>query len=158
MKIGYKILVCFLLVIEIISLLFIKLQQNCINTWKKTAEKNQGLFMLMNQWARIKQEGNGLEAYFIKNNYKRIAVYGMSYVGVRFVKELKDSEVEIVYGIDKNADNIHSEIKMVTMDDELLSVDAVIVTLLAEFDEVCSLLEKKVNCPIIAIEDIVNEI
>ena len=157
MKNKYRFIICILLGIEIISIYIMILQQNGIKTWKKSAEKNLGLFMLMNQWTRIKQEGKSLETYFINNNYRRIAVYGMSYIGLRFVREIKDSEIEIAYGIDKRASVMSSGMKLFTVENDLPDVDAVVVTLLAEFDEVYEAISNKVSCPIIAIEDIINE-
>lgn len=153
-----KIQIIFLLVIGIISFLIIRLQQKCINSWKTAAAKNRALYMLMERWTNIKQEGKNLQTYFIKNKYNKIAIYGMGDVGLRLRKELKHSEVEVLYGIDRNAGNIHSDIKIITIDDDLSVVDAVVVTFMDGFDEVFDVLSKKINCPIVAIEDILNEI
>ena len=79
-------------------------------------------------------------------------------MGKRLVKELKRTEIEVVYGIDRNAADIFSEIELVTMDDDLEDVDAVVVTLVDEYDTVCDILSQKVKCPVIAIEDIINEV
>lgn len=38
----------------------IKMQQDCINRWKEQADKNNALFLLMNQWVNIKLEGKKL--------------------------------------------------------------------------------------------------
>lgn len=153
---GYVLI--FLLGIGIASTFLLELQQKCINRWKEIAEKNRGLFLLMSEWVKVKQEGKKLEEYFEKNNLKRIAIYGMSNVGIRLAKELKDSEIEVVYGIDRNAANIYSEIKVVATEDVLPEVDAVVVTLVDGFEEVCESLSEKLVCQIIAIEDIINEI
>lgn len=136
----------------------LNLQQKCINKWKEQASKNRSLFLLMDQWVRTKQEGKKLESYFIKNNFKKIAVYGMGNVGKRLIKELRDSEINIAYGIDRNAENIYSEINLVTINDELENVDAVVITLISDFEDVYDKLSKKLKCSIIAIEDIINEI
>lgn len=140
------------------SAFLIKLQQGCIDYWRKQANKNRGLFLLMDQWVCLKQDGRKIERYFIKNNLKRIAIYGMSYVGKRLSKELKCSEVEVIYGIDRNASIIYSEIELVTMDADLEDVDAIVVTSVDEYDSICSMLSQKISCPIIAIEDVVNEV
>lgn len=136
----------------------LRIQQDCINKWKRLAQKNIGLFLLMDQWVNVKQEGKKIEAYFIKNNYKRIAIYGMGSVGLRLVKELKDTEIEIAYGIDQNSANIYSDIKLVTMGEELSDVDAVIVTVAGGFDAISDKLSERMKCPMVAIEDIINEI
>lgn len=135
-----------------------KWQQNCIDVWKKQAEKNRGMFVLMNQWTNIKQEKRNLEEYFVNNKYFRIAVYGMGDIGKRLIKELRDSEIKVAYGIDRNCNNICTNIKVMTMDDNLEEVDAVVVTVIKEFDAIREDLLKRLNCPVIAIEDILNEV
>ncbi len=158
MKEKYIILKCLLTGMGIISFLIMRLQQKCINSWKTATAKNRALFMLMDQWTYIKQEGKNLQTYFTKKKYNKIAVYGMGDVGRHLVKELQHSEVEILYGIDRNARNIHSDIKIITIDDNLPAVDAIVVTLMDGYDEIFDVLSEKIDCPIIAIEDILNEI
>lgn len=135
-----------------------KLQQNCIDQWKEQADKNSGLFLLMDQWVNIKQKGKNLKDYFLKNNYEKIAIYGMGRAGQRLVEELRNTEIEVLYGIDSDINNIYSDINLVTVEDDLQRVDAVVVTALGEFDAVYDILCEKMDCPMIAIEDILNEI
>ena len=113
---------------------------------------------MMNQWVKVKQEGKNLSAYFEKNGYKKIAIYGMSYAGETLVDELKETEVQIAYAIDKNANSIYSDINVITMDDNLEDVDAIVVTAITFFDEIEEQLQSKVSCPIISLEDILYEI
>lgn len=157
MKSNYKALTGMLFGAGISCFLIAK-QQECINRWKSEAEKNRALFLLMDQWANIKQEGKNLEAYFERYHYKRIAVYGMSYAGMRLCKELKHSGIKIAYGIDRNAGNIYSDIKLITPNDKLEDVDAIVITAIAGFDDICDELSKKITCPFLSIEDILNEI
>lgn len=122
------------------------------------SDKHLALFLMMNQWVAVKQEGKHLAEYFERNNYHTIAIYGMSYAGERLLEELKDSGITVKYGIDKNADGIYSVIKMVTMKEELEAVDAVVVTPIFFFDEIEQELSKKMNCPILSLEDILYEV
>ncbi len=135
----------------------VKWQQKCIDRWREQAGKNRAMFILMNQWTNLRQEGRNLEEYFLKNGYARIAVYGMGAVGQRLVKELRNSKIEVVYGIDKNRDNIYSKIKVITMEERFTDIDAVVVTVVKEFDTIREALLKKIDCPVIAIEDILDE-
>lgn len=68
---------------------------------KELSSKHLDLYLLMNQWVKVKQESKNLSLYFERNGYKKIAVYGMSYAGETLVNELKDSNTEVVYGIDQ---------------------------------------------------------
>lgn len=125
---------------------------------KDTAEKYLALYLMMNQWVKVKQEGKKLSSYFEEKDYFKIAIYGMSYAGERLVEELKDSNIEVKYGIDKNADSIYSDVDMVTMDDYLEEVDVIVVTAITYFDEIEEKLSSKVQCPIISLEDILFEV
>ncbi len=129
-----------------------------VNKWKRLSDKHLELFILMNQWVKIKQAGKNLSEYFEQNGYKRIAVYGMSYAGETLVGELQNTAIEIAYGVDKNAASIYADIDIVSMDDELGEVDAVVVTAITFFDEIEEALSEKLDCPIISLEDILYEI
>ena len=82
----------------------------------------------------------------------------MSYAGLRLAEELENSNIEIKYGIDKNAEAICSDIDVVTMQDQLTEVDAVVVTPIVFFNEIEKELSEKLDCPIISLEDILYEI
>ena len=135
-----------------------KVMGDKVTSWQQLSDKHLALFQMMNQWVKVKQEGKNLSQYFEANNYKNIAIYGMSYAGETLVDELKNTNINVKYGIDKNADRIYSEIKMVSMKDELAEVDAIVVTAITFFDEIAEILEEKVDYPIISLEDILYEI
>jgi len=44
------------------------------------SDKYLALFLMMNQWVKVKQEGKSLAGFFKENNYNKIAIYGMGYV------------------------------------------------------------------------------
>lgn len=124
----------------------------------KMSEKHLALYLMMNQWVKVKQENKSIADYLKAIGYEEIAIYGMNYVGETLIDELADSSIKVKYGIDKNANAIYSNIDVVTPDDELDSVDAVIVTAITFFDEIEESLSEKVDCPILSLEDILNEI
>lgn len=125
---------------------------------RNLSEKHLALFLMMKQWVKVKQEGKSLISYFEEKGYKKIAVYGMSYAGETLLNELRESGIQAVYGIDKNAGQIYADIDIMTMEDELEEVDAVVVTAVAFFDEIEEKLSKKMSCPIISLEDILDEV
>lgn len=147
----------FLIIISFFAFLLC-LQQKYIKKLKLRARKERGLFFLMNQWIGLKQDNQQIETYFQKNNYQRIAVYGMGFVGMRLIKELRNTNLNIIYGIDQNAANISSDLKLLTLEDELPEVDVIIVTVLGLFQEIYDKLSTKIKCDIVAIEDIINEV
>lgn len=122
------------------------------------SDKHLALFLMMNQWVKVKQEGKKLVDYFEKNGYKKIAIYGMSYAGETLIDELKGTGITVAYGIDKKADLIYADVDIVSMDDELEQVDAVVATAITFFDEVEEQLSQKIDCPVISLEDILYDV
>lgn len=131
----------------------------------KTIDEKQGkvdkfksYYNMLNQWLSLKQEGKSLDDYFKENNYKAIAIYGMGEMGNRLYEELKNTEVEVKYAIDKNAESTYSELDVMDIDDEMPQVDVVIITAVFAFDEIMENIEDKFDCPIISLEDVVYEV
>ena len=135
-----------------------KVTGETISKTKSMSDKHLALFLMMNQWVKVKQEGKNLAVYFEKNGYKKIAVYGMSYAGETLIDELKDTDITVVYGIDQKADSIYADVDIVSMDDKLETVDAVVVTAITFFNEIEEQLSEKVDCPILSLEDILYEV
>ena len=65
------------------------------------SDKHLALFRMMAQWVKIKQEGKNISDYLLKEGYREVAVYGMSYAGERLVNELDNTDIHVKYGIDK---------------------------------------------------------
>lgn len=125
---------------------------------QKLSDKHLQLFLLSNQWIKVKQEGKNLSEYFEKNGYKKIAVYGMGIVGETLINELQDTGIQVMYGIDQKADSIFADIDIVSPEDTLDEVDAVVVTAVTYFDQIDEMLSGKLICPILSLEDILYEV
>lgn len=125
---------------------------------QEMSDKHFALFLMINQWVKVKQEGKFLAKYFRRTGYKNIAVYGMSYVGETFVNESKKTDIKISYGIDKKAGSIYENINVVSLYDELKNVDIIVVTAVTFFDEIKENLLERVDCPIISLGDILYDI
>lgn len=135
-----------------------KLSRSIIEDRDKKIDKFKSYYNMLNQWLCIKQENRNLTEYFKENNYRRIAVYGLGEMGSRFIDELKDTEIEVVYGIDKNIDNVFCDITAYSVDelkDISDKVDAVIVTAIFAYDEIEEQLKDIVDCDIVSLEDVV---
>ena len=125
---------------------------------QKMAEKHFALFLLMNQWVKVKQKGKNLSSYFEKRGYHNIAIYGMSYVGETLVDELMGTGINIAYGIDQNADGLYSDIDVVSLDEVLDDVDVIVVTAITFFNEIEKKLKEKTTAPIISLEEIISDL
>ena len=129
-----------------------------ISAKSETLKKVHVLYNVFDRWLQIRQEGRTLAEYFMKHNYKTVAIYGMKELGERLIDELKDSDITVDYAIDKSADEIYADVDIVTPDDELEPVDVIVVTAIYYFDEIADMLSEKVDYPVVSLEDIVYEL
>ena len=56
------------------------------------------------------------------------------------------------------ADSLYADIDIVSMDEPLSEVDAVVVTSITFFEEVEEKLSGRLGCPIISLEDVLHEV
>lgn len=100
----------------------------------------------------------GIKQFFYDNYYKSIVIYGMGYEGTKLYDELRDTDIQILYGIDKNADNIKvCDLKVVSIEEADIEqkVDAIVVTPFKYFAEIEAELEKKfLDVDIISLDDV----
>lgn len=124
---------------------------------QNVSDKNLELFLMMNQWVKLKQKRKNVGTYLIQSGYRKIAIYGMSHVGETLLDELKNTEVEVSYAIDRIAGRLYAEVDVFSLEDSLQQVDAVIVTVISCFEEIENELRDKLNCPVISLYDLLYE-
>ena len=129
-----------------------------IRQWNENADKYLMSTKLFNQWLEKKQNGRRIEEYFQKNHFYVIAIYGMSYLGQRLNDELKNSSVTVKYVIDKNAKDTATDVRIITPQDIMEPVDVIIVSATYYFDEIKKLLNGKIKCKIVSLEDVISSI
>lgn len=135
-----------------------RLSKGVVSKREEKIDKFKGYYTMLNQWLMLKQEGKSLEKYFTDHDYKTVAIYGMGEMGNRLYEELKEStQVEVKYGIDKNAASTYSDLDIKDIDEILDAVDVVVVTATFAFDEVQELLEGAVDGDIVSLDDVVFE-
>ncbi len=121
-------------------------------------DKFKSYYYLLNQWMTYKQNGVSLEHYFIDNNYKTIAIYGMGELGNRLYEELRGSSIEIKYAIDKETASTSSELKVYPLDSNIEHVDVIVVTAIFAFEEIKNAIQEKVDYNMVSLEDVIYEI
>ena len=134
------------------------LSKKKIDEKDRKVDKFKQYYNVLIQWLELKQKGKKLDDFFVKNSIKTVAIYGMGEMGTRLYEELKNGNVEVKYAIDKNADSTYSELKVIETEDIRDDVDAIVVSAIFAFDEIREELEKKVNCQILSLDDIVYSI
>ncbi len=107
-------------------------------------------------WIQNLQCSRRIVEFFRKNDYHTIAIYGMNDLGQMLYKELEGSEIEVKYGIDKRG-NTKSIPIYYTPDQELESVDIVVIAALHYYNEIEPLIRDKMKCDVIGLDEVVFE-
>ena len=84
--------------------------------------------------------------------------FSQHHMGKCLLNELQGSEICVDYAIDKRPENAEDLIKVYLPDEDLPTVDAVVVTAFYYFDEIEEMLSEKVEYPVISLEDILYEV
>lgn len=131
----------------------------------RRAEFNAMAKKILELWHKQKQEGKEVKTYFVKNDIKSVAIYGMTQTAVILQKELVDAGIRIVCGIDRNAKTggtgiISKKPSDLQAVDIIGKVDAIIVTPVYDFSAIYDLLYEKVGdkVPILGLDEILCEI
>lgn len=113
---------------------------------------------VMAKWLTLKQEKKTLAQYFEKRGYHNVAIYGCRRLGECIAQELKNTGVDLLYGVDKDRDGIYTEsYKIYHPDDVLEKVDVLVVTSLRFFEEIKKQMSERMSCPIVSLEEVVRE-
>lgn len=120
-----------------------------------TTQKDDAILKAYSHWLQRKQQGESLTENLEKMGCKKIAIYGMHYLGQSLLSELEGGDIEVVCAIDKHPELRYTDIPLQTPEENIPDVDAIIVTAFTFFDEIEEMLSNKVSCPIVSIEDII---
>ena len=135
----------------------IELNHNTIDYYRmqRQRDKFQKYYQVLNVWFKNYQEGITIDQYLLKQGFHKIAIYGFGALGERLYQELADSGVRVLYGIDRRTVSQNDRFQICQLSDELEEVDAVVVTVVTDFANIAMEIRKKMNCPVLSLEDII---
>ncbi|NLO09326.1 MAG: hypothetical protein GX129_05590 [Clostridiales bacterium] len=111
----------------------------------KSIELNKSKYDFMLEWVAIHKLGYSLANHLERSGYHRIAIYGMGEIGYLIYDALKDSNVEVIYFIDNNADNLYHSLPVYKLKDNLPSADVILISIFGNIDSVTKELKKKIG-------------
>jgi hypothetical protein len=91
---------------------------NQLNYFEDVLEKMLNLY----------ESGLGLEEKLKDMDCKEVAIYGLGKIGKHVVNQLSKTDIHIIYGIDKDAEDIKEDFPIYKVEESLPQVDIIIVT------------------------------
>lgn len=121
------------------------------------SDKHLQLYLTSIKWIEVKQKGKRIDEYLWKKGYQTIAIYGMGYMGRCILNEFSGDYVKVQYGIDRNAEQLHSEVKIFTPMEHLQKVDLIINTTRVDNSEILETMHTD-GVKMIRIDELLNEL
>ncbi|MEY8480690.1 hypothetical protein AALD74_02400 [Lachnospiraceae bacterium 48-21] len=95
-------------------------------------------FALMKRWLENKNAKKSFADYFHQCGYQTIAIHGAGDIGRLLYEEVKESDIQVKYFVDRNGEGIHEidGIPVITISQigEMEDVDIVVITFINSYD------------------------
>lgn len=140
-----------------VILLFVSFKSALIVSKNKDriVNKYQSYYKLLLAWLTSMENGQSICNYLKEKGYINIAIYGGRDIGEHLINQLANTGISVDYIIDRSINQANiCQIPVYSMNDKLITVDAIIVTPIWDYENIKEQLLGKVDCPIISIKDI----
>lgn len=117
-------------------------------------EKFREMFFVLNKMAVCREKGYSVGKYLQSEGIHKVCIYGDGYIGKRLAGELKEWNIETAFFIDRNAHYLTEEIPVYQLEEAPKEVDAVMISLVQNYDSVREDLRRKYKAKIYTVQDI----
>ena len=122
--------------------------------YENELKRYKSFYRLEGLWRKVDNGEVDIHSFLQEHNINSIAIYGMGKYGVLLYKELKKSDIHVKYAIDRKYDQVNIQLPVISPEDDFPTVDLVIVSVVYEYNAIAQKLRKKLDCPIISLEQI----
>ena len=126
-----------------------------IDSLSEDVRKLNKYLEIYERWIDLKNAGSGVCQFIRENGFERIAIYGAGRLGRSLCNDLKHEGIRPVYLIDQNKTVTYEDYPVYTLENELPEADVVIITPVRLYEEIAEMLEEKIFCPLLSLEDII---
>jgi len=114
-------------------------------------------------WLYLEHRHQSIAEFLQEHGYFKIGIYGMGSLGNRLYDLLYDSDVKVVFAMDRRANDLECEIPIFCLEDERIkryikNVDAIIVTAASAFQAIKEEVENKYGALVLSLKNILLEI
>ncbi len=110
------------------------------------------------QWMTLREKNLHISEYLKKYNVTHIVIYGYGMLARHLLFELDETDIIIDYIIDRSSRRESLKYNVKSLEDYLPETEAVIVTIVDEFDSIYEILKKRMNSKFFSLFEIVSEL
>lgn len=119
---------------------------------RHSLDRYRSYWRVLDLWVGMLEQGKTPLSYIEKAGYKSVAVYGYGMLGKHLVYQLKQEGFNVKYVIDRQVEKKADGIPLYPLQDGLPEVDAVIVTVLYDYDNIMRELTKLLDAAVLPID------
>ena len=125
---------------------------------EQIARYQRGYFFLL-KWIQMQDKTKSIQKFFEKNNIRTISIYGFGMHGHLFYQLMKNTDVEVKYAIDRQSKGMdgREDIPVFSLQDELPSCDAIVISLINDYVKIADELEGKTTASLISLYEVIAE-
>lgn len=133
-----------------------KYREKHIKSLNGNVKKHKVFYIELVSWVKLKQSQMQISSFLASKGYKTIAIYGIKELGELLLDELRNSDINVLYAIDRNAENVYPPIDVYFPNENLPKVDAIIITVPSAYNQIVDDLSNVVDCPMLSIDDVLK--
>lgn len=119
---------------------------------RHSLDRYRSYWRVLDLWVGMLEKGNTPVSYLKKAGYNSVAVYGYGMLGKHLVYQLQKEGFSVKYVIDRQIEKQADGMPLYPLQEGLPEVDAVIVTVLYDYDNIMSELKKIVDADVLPID------
>jgi len=123
----------------------------------KKYKKYKKYYEILDGWMLLKENGISVYSYFQSRGYNKIAIYGFMSLGSHLLRELQNTNIEVMVVIDKRSELKNPNINIISPNEQIPKLDAIIITPVYDFNSIKDKLKNKTEAKIVSIEEVINE-
>ena len=116
------------------------------NSLVRKTERYRGYWKTLDAWVSLLENGGNPADCLRKMGYQSIAIYGYGMLGRHIAHQLGKDGINVKYAIEsQKGKDAADDMEIYSLNDNLPAVEAVIVTVLYEYEEICDALKHKIE-------------
>ena len=113
-------------------------------------------YRLLEKWMTLRERGGGTKQYFMSQGVKKIIIYGLGKMANHLLEDLKESDIDIVCAIDRNAINKYVGFPVITAEEKIPDADCIIITPVHETEAIKKTLAGRTLLPMISLCEVLD--
>lgn len=132
--------------------------EQAIEELRSQSNRYRSWWQMMNSLLSLYDHDISLGNQLLARGWKRVAIYGMGMIGKHLAAKLKRDGLMPAFAIDQSCNALAGGFPLLSLQDEPLCADIIVVTVVHDYSHIEVELCKKYTCPIVSLQLLLDEV